>query len=77
MDGPASGDIVRTRVPISDVTSFVNFMVNGTPFTRPLGEQHHLKLTNLVKERQVLHENLAAMGENAISKNDGKFGTWM
>jgi hypothetical protein len=77
MDGPASGDIVRTHVPTSDVTSFVNFMVNGTPFTRPLGEQHHMKMTNLVRERQVLHENMQAMGGNAISKNNGMFGTWM
>lgn len=77
MDGPASGDIVRTSVPISDVTSFVNFMINGAPFTRPLGEQHHLKMTTLVKEREVLHENLQGLGENAILKNDGMFGTWM
>jgi len=34
-------------------------------------------MTTLVKEREVLHENLAAMGENAISKNNGMFGTWM
>jgi hypothetical protein len=77
MDGPASGDVVRTHVPVSDVTAFVNFHLNGAPFLRPLGEQHHLKLTNLVKERQVLHENLGAMGDSAISKNDGLFGTWM
>tara|TARA_B100000780_G_scaffold274521_2_gene239688 strand:- start:729 stop:1874 length:1146 start_codon:yes stop_codon:yes gene_type:complete len=77
MDGPAAGDIVRTRVPISDVTSFVNFMVNGTPFTRPLGEQHHHKMTNLVRERQVLHENLQAMGDSSIDRTAGLFGTWM
>ena len=76
MDGPAAGDIIRTHVPTSDVTAFVNFMVNGTPFTKPLNEQHHLKLTNLTKERETLHENLQAMGENAIAHSGGMFGTW-
>ena len=76
MDGPAAADIIRTRLIPSDVTTFVNFIRNPTPFLRPLDEKHHMKLTTLVREREVLYENLSAMGENAILQNKGIFGTW-
>jgi hypothetical protein len=75
-DGPAAGDKIRRILPASDVTTFVNFIKNPTPFLRPLGERHHLKLTTLVREREVLHENVSAVGGNAIQQNNGLYGTW-
>ena len=75
-DGPSAGDKICTILPASDVTTFVNFIKNPTPFLRPLGEQHHLHLTTLVREREVLHENVSAVGGNAIQQNNGLYGTW-
>ena len=46
-------------------------------YIKKTGEQHHHKMTNLVKERQVLHENLQAMGDSSIDRTAGLFGTWM
>ena len=75
-DGPSAGDEIRTVVPASDVTTFVNFIKNPTPFLRPIGEKHHLRLTNLVREREVLYENVSALGGSAIEQNNGLFGSW-
>ena len=56
-----------------EVMTFVKLINRLTPFLHPMGEKHHLSLANLVKEREILHENLGAMGESSIQQNNGLY----
>ena len=56
-DGPGHRPVTPT-IRKSDITLCVDYIVNPTPMMQPVGVSFPKRLTNLVKEREVLHENL-------------------
>ena len=56
-DGPGHRPITPT-IRKSDITLCVDYIVNPTPAMQPIGVSFHKRLTNLVRDREVVYENL-------------------
>jgi hypothetical protein len=64
-DGPGHRAVTPT-IRHSDITQSVNYVIMPTPFLQPIGKSYPKCLTNLVREREILHENLLPWRKKAV-----------